>query len=131
MIQVNVGCPHCGASFMDDKHPLDGKDSIKVRIRFDGKKGFLWLSSLYGSYIVESEQTIPPETVTQFFCPYCENELKSTRVCETCAAPMVAMEFSDGGAVQICSRRGCRKHFIEFEDLESELRAFYSRYAPF
>lgn len=131
MIQVSVKCPHCGTGLMDPDHTIDHKDSIRVRFRFNGKTGFLWLSSLYGSYHIDSEQAIPPETITQFFCPHCDNELKSTRLCETCDAPMVAMEFTEGGMVQICSRRGCRKHFIEFEDLESELRAFYNRYTPF
>lgn len=116
---------------MDSERQIDNKDSIKVRIEFADKQGFLWLSSLYGSYNIESEHDIPVGTLTRFFCPLCGAELKSTRTCEECRAPMVAMNFSEGGVVQICSRRGCKKHLIEFEDLEAELRAFYNRYSPF
>ena len=54
-----------------------------------------------------------------------------TRLCEICKAPMVSFGFKEGGIIQICSRRGCKKHLIEFEDPEVELRAFYEKYSVF
>jgi ssDNA-binding Zn-finger/Zn-ribbon topoisomerase 1 len=131
MIQVNVECPRCRASLMDPEHKIDDKDSIYVIIDFLDKRGWLRLSSLYGSYTIESEFAIPPDTVAKFFCPHCQHELKSKRTCDACGTPMVAMHFKDGGHVQICSRRGCQHHLVEFRELETELRAFYDRYSNF
>ena len=131
MIQVNVECPRCRTSLMDTEHKIDDHDSISVIIELQKKRGWLRLSSLYGSYTIESEYDIPPDTVARFICPHCQSELKSTRTCEACGSPMVAMHFKDGGHVQICSRRGCRHHLVEFRELETELRAFYDRYSNY
>ena len=131
MIQVNVKCPHCGKSLMDEDVKIDGHPSVRVMISYENKSGFLRLSSLYGSYNVESEIFVPQEKIAQFFCPHCKAELKSTRICELCRASMVPLNFASGGVIQICSRRGCKKHLIEFEKLETELLAFYNKYAPF
>jgi methionyl-tRNA synthetase len=116
---------------MEEKHKIDGHPSLKVLIEYEKKKGFLRLSSLYGSYNIETEVFVPQKKIAQFFCPHCQKELKSTRICEFCQAPMVAMNFESGGIIQICSRRGCKKHLIEFDKLESELSAFYNKYGPF
>ena len=91
MIEVNVKCPHCGESLMDEEIKIDDHPSVKVNIQWRGERGRLRLSSLYGSYTIECQLS----------------------------------------TVEICSRRGCKKHLIEFENLESELRAFYNKYSLF
>jgi methionyl-tRNA synthetase len=131
MIQVNVKCPHCGKSLMDDQIKIDDHPSVKLNIQWGGERGRLRLSSLYGSYNIDSQLPVPEGEVAKFFCPQCNAELTSSRTCEQCNAAMVSMKFVEGGAVEICSRRGCRKHLIEFEDLQSELRAFYEKYSLF
>jgi predicted RNA-binding Zn-ribbon protein involved in translation (DUF1610 family) len=129
MIQVNVICPHCGKSLMDEEIKIDDHPSVRVNIQWGGERGRLRLSSLYGSYNVDSQLQVPEDEVAKFFCPHCNGELIGSRVCEKCNAPMVSMRFTEGGTVQICSRRGCKKHLIEFEKLESELKAFYDKYS--
>ena len=131
MIQVKVKCPHCDKSLMEEKTKIDEVPSIKVIIEYKQKKGELFLSSLYGSYNVQSKLDVPKGAVVDFFCPYCGSSLKTGRICETCDAAMVGMNFHEGTRVQICSRRGCHKHLIEFEDLEKELLAFYNAYPLF
>ena len=131
MIQVNVSCPHCGKSLMDDEHKIDDHPSVKVTVEFKDKRVWVHLSSLYGSYNIDCEFSIPEGEVVRFFCVACGSELKGLRICEQCNAPMVPMRFAEGGVVQICSRRGCKRHLIEFENLETELRAFYNKYSTF
>jgi methionyl-tRNA synthetase len=131
MIQVKVKCPHCGESLMDEEIKIDDRPSVRLNIQWGGERGRLRLSSLYGSYKVDSQLSVPEGEVVKFFCPHCNAELASSRSCEQCHAPMVSMKFAQGGTVQICSRRGCKKHLIEFENLESELRAFYEKYSLF
>jgi hypothetical protein len=36
-------------------------------------------------------------------------------VCADCGAPMVPMIVRGGGVVQLCSRRGCKGHILDFE----------------
>ncbi|MFA5138022.1 MAG: hypothetical protein WC728_02225 [Elusimicrobiota bacterium] len=116
---------------MDSEAKIDSRPSIKVLVSDGKQKGRLHLSSLYGSYKVHEPFDIKKGSIASFFCPYCKKELKGHRVCEKCGAPMIPLALQEGGLVQICSRRGCKKHLIEFEDPEAEIGAFYATYSTF
>ena len=110
---VEVSCPRCNHSLMDPSHLIDGYPSIRVTVSFGRKHGWLRLSSLYGSYNIESEYEIPMDTIVHNFCPHCHAELVRASNCPECGAPMVPMIVRGGGVVQICSRRGCRGHMLD------------------
>jgi len=110
---VEVYCARCNHSLMDPDHPIEGQPSVRVTISFGRRHGWLRLSSLYGSYTIESEHEIPADTVAHFFCPHCHAELAGATDCPMCAAPMVPLIVRGGGMVQICSRRGCRSHMLD------------------
>ncbi len=116
---VSVSCPRCNHGLMDPSHTIDGYPSIKVTVAFEHKHGWLRLSCLYGSYVVESEYQIPMDTVVNFFCPHCHAELRGAVDCVQCGAPMVPMIVSGGGMVQICSRRGCNAHMLDVNGIIS------------
>ncbi|MBM3329577.1 MAG: hypothetical protein FJY67_08940 [Calditrichaeota bacterium] len=135
MIPVEVVCPYCSKSLMNGEHPIKEAPSIALWGRLPssegGAEGLIRLSAFYGDYQIETTLVIPADVVVEFICPFCRHLLASTRGCEACRAPMVALQFPRGGRVQFCSRRGCRKHLIEFDDTEEQLRAFYREYSPF
>lgn len=110
---IDVSCPHCNHNLMDETSAVDGYPSIKVRISFDHKDGWLSLSCLYGSYNFSTELDIPMDTIVKFYCPHCSVELPSTSNCSICRAPMVPMLVYGGGIVKICSRRGCKNHMLD------------------
>ncbi len=110
---VSVSCSRCNHSLMEPGHLIDGAPSVRVTMSFQRKHGWLRLSSLYGSYALESEYPIPPDTVVDIFCPHCHGELKAASDCPDCGAPMVSMIVSGGGIVQVCSRRGCKMHRLD------------------
>ncbi len=110
---VETSCPRCNHSLMDSRRLVDDLPSIRVTVSFGRKHGWLLLSSLYGSYTVESEYEIPPDTVVNFFCPHCHADLSSSSKCMICGAPMIPMIVRGGGIVQICSRRGCKGHMLD------------------
>ncbi|MBM3320541.1 MAG: NAD(P)H-dependent oxidoreductase subunit E [Candidatus Eisenbacteria bacterium] len=110
---LETSCPRCNHSFMDPERLLDGHPSIRVTVAFADKHGWLRLSSLYGSYSVESEDPIPKDTIVNFFCPHCHAEIAGATLCTDCGAPMVAMIVRGGGMLQICSRRGCKNHMFD------------------
>ena len=113
---------------MSASRKLDDAKAIEVNLTYAGKHAPLYLSSLYGSYQVETSLNMPVGKVAGFRCPHCNADLKSTRKCDACGSQMVAFDLKAGGQVQICSRRGCRKHILEFQDPDSELQAFYKSY---
>lgn len=110
---VSVNCSRCNHSLMEPGHLIDGSPSIRVTVSFERNHGWLRLSSLYGSYSLESEYEIPPDTVVDLFCPHCHADLKGASKCPECGAQMVSMIVRGGGIVQICSRRGCRGHMLD------------------
>ena len=112
---VEVYCARCNHSLMDAEHPIEGQPSVRVTVSFGRSHGWLRLSSLYGSYAIESEHEIPIDVVANFFCPYCHAELAGATDCPHCAAPMVPLIVRGGGMVQICSRRGCRSHMLDLD----------------
>ncbi len=134
MLSVQVNCPYCQKSLMDDEHHIKDGPSIallgQLPPEFGAKEGFIRLSAYYGDFKIDTTLVLPTGVVVEFHCPFCRHLLTSTRLCEICKSPMVALEFPRGGRVQFCSKRGCTKHLIEFEDPEEELRAFYREYSP-
>jgi len=110
---LEVNCPHCNHSLMDETSAVDGHPSIKVNVSFDHKDGCLRLSCLYGSYNFSTELDIPTDAVVKFYCPHCRVDLPSTSNCSICRAPMVPMLVYGGGIVKICSRRGCKNHMLD------------------
>jgi methionyl-tRNA synthetase len=128
-LKVNVKCPYCRQSLMDEEKIIDGLPSIKVFIQFNDKKGLLYLSAIYGSYTINSETHIPMDEIVLFFCPHCHSSLLTKNLCEKCNVPMAAFELKQGGKVQICSKRGCKKHMIEFSNLSQEISTFYDEYS--
>ena len=112
---LEVSCAHCNHSLMDQAHLVDGCPSIRLTVSFGHEHGWLRLSSLYGSYTIESGNEIPVNQVVNFFCPHCHAELIGASKCTVCDAPMVPMIVSGGGIVQICSRRGCKSHMLDLE----------------
>jgi hypothetical protein len=113
---IDVSCPRCNHTLMDDTFSIEGRPSIRVTLASDGKHGWLRLSSIYGRYNVFSEHEVEPDTMAHLFCPHCHAELTSTWDCPTCGAPMASLIVRGGGVVRICTRRGCcgsRSHMLD------------------
>ncbi len=114
---VEVNCPRCNHGLTDPNNLLDGVPSIRVTVSFGQTHGSLLLSSLYGSYNIQSEHEIPLNTLVHIFCPHCHAELVAGTPCAECSAPMVPMIVRGGGILQICSRRGCRAHRLDLDGM--------------
>ena len=113
VFHLKVRCPRCNHSLMDHNFTIDNYPSIRVTVSFQHKHGWLRLSSLYGSYNIESEYELPIDAILNIFCPFCHTELMGATDCLECGAPMVPLIVHGGGTVQICPRRGCKGHLLD------------------
>jgi predicted RNA-binding Zn-ribbon protein involved in translation (DUF1610 family) len=128
-VAVKVRCPKCNALLMDDTHLINNKNSIFLKISFLDKKGNIYLSSIYGDYNYTCDILIPDDQVVDFVCPHCDENLKRKNIqCDACSAPIVSFNCTVGGRVNICSRHGCKNHYVVFENLDTAIRKFYSEY---
>ncbi|NQT76511.1 MAG: hypothetical protein HQ565_02275 [Bacteroidetes bacterium] len=128
-VSLSVKCPSCGEFLTDDTPLINNRKAIGLNIKTtDGKEGKIWLSSIYGDYNYTCEIPIPEGEIAEFMCPHCNANLARKLECEICQAPIVSFTCSIGGKVSICSRNGCKNHYVVFENLDTAVRKFYSEY---
>lgn len=127
-VSIEVKCPICGKSLMDSDHKVDNEPGIKMNAESNGKKGFLVLSSIYGSFNYISNIEFDKGEIVRFYCPHCSGNLMIDEICLSCDAPMVSLILEMGGKVSFCSRKGCQSHSIGFNDLSVALKRFYEEF---
>jgi methionyl-tRNA synthetase len=128
LISLKVKCPRCDKSLMDYTHFLNAKPSIKLHIEIQGQSGSINLCSTYGCYEKSSNIELVENEIARLSCPHCKRELPSSSKCEVCGADIVDFALDKGGKVHVCSRIGCQKHYVSFEDIYDTLSKFYSEY---
>lgn len=127
-ISIQVKCPLCNKSLMDNEHLLHDKPSIKLNIQLGNVRGTIRLCSIYDCYDHVSDMDISGVDIAEFSCPHCNQVLNSVETCDVCGAPMVPFILDIGGKVAICSRKGCTKHYVAFENLYDAMKKFYDEY---
>ena len=128
MVSLKVNCPACGHSLMDFEQYLNQKPSIKLKIKMGKNKGVINLCSVYGSYEYVCSFDIPGNELAIMSCPHCDKILNTAEICDLCGAEMIEFDVDHGGKVCICSRAGCKKHYVAFENLNEALARFYEEY---
>jgi hypothetical protein len=128
LISLKVKCPHCSKSLMDHTMFLNAKPSIKIRVEFRGKQGIINLCSTYGCFDKQSSLQLIDGEIVDLMCMHCKKKLNSQNVCDLCGAPIVDFSLDKGGKVHFCSRIGCKKHYVSFEDIYDTLTSFYHEY---
>ena len=129
-ISLNVLCPHCRKSLMDNEVKLNDYPSIKLNISTPDDRGTINLCSIYECYDHVSDIELIKGMVVEVSCPHCNKELLIPEECIECGAPMVNFVLRIGGRVTICSRYGCPNHYVAFQDIHTELSKFYEEYEP-
>ena len=125
LISLNVRCPVCSKSLMDEEVLVDNSSSIKLKTEIRNKKGLIRLSSVYDSYNFVSEIPTPKNEIAFFFCPHCNSEITSNLECDLCQAVMIPLELDLRGKVSFCSRVGCKNHSVWFVDFSFALKKLY------
>jgi len=114
---LHVSCPTCKKSLMDPDYRIYGHPSVKFDVSFNGKKGWLRLSSLYGSHAILMEYDIPLNNTSSFYCPHCLDEIPSFSFCPECGSSMAALFVREGCSWEICTRSGCRGHMLNLDQI--------------
>jgi len=130
-VSVAVKCPHCRASLMDENYLLNDKPAIKLEVTYKDQTGNLYLCSRYGCYDHQSGIDVPHGEIIEAFCPHCKKSLNTDVKCESCGAPMITFGIKSGGRVSLCSRHGCNKHYVSFQDLDTAIRKFHEEFGGY
>ena len=110
-------CPN-GHSLMDETVKIHGKSSIKVKVKYDGHEGVLYVDPVYGSYEnIAKNITLPNGAVIDIFCPECDISLKEEgEFCNICSSPMFEVDIPNGGIIEGCLKVGCVFHKMKIVD---------------
>jgi len=122
---IEAVCSLCRKILNDNETSIKRKPALKFLVENKGRKGFLWISSIYGDHetIEPEELNVLPGDVVKFFCPHCEKPLPVVEKCY-CKGDQVKIELSTGGNLQFCDRKGCYYGSIRFvnpDDLDKFL----------
>lgn len=128
LISWKASCPFCHTSLMDEVNRIDNEPSIKLIMEIPGKKSYIRMSSIYGSFNYAAEINIEEGNVVVFSCPHCREKITSQELCYVCRAPMSSIFLEIGGKINFCSRSGCKNHNISFEDLSGALARLRQEY---
>jgi endogenous inhibitor of DNA gyrase (YacG/DUF329 family) len=74
-VSLSVKCPLCDSSFMDERHPICGKPSVKVNIETEHDRGVLRLCCIYGNCSKTTDVIMDEGEIAAVFCPHCNKEL--------------------------------------------------------
>jgi phage FluMu protein Com len=127
-VYIAVKCPHCRESLMDEGYILNSKPAIRLNANYKDQSGNLYLCARFGCYDHNSEINVPSGEQIDSSCPHCNKSLNTTVECEACGAPMITFVIKSGGRASICSRHGCNKHYVSFQDLETAIRQFHEEF---
>lgn len=126
-IRVHVNCPNCNGSLMEPGVQVDALDSILFLAKVGNSRGHLYLSQIYGSYnkiFKQAEDLIG--SIVECSCPRCSTPFPVVGSCR-CEAPIIALNLKDGGKINVCTRNGCKKHSLEFEDINAAFSLFQNQ----
>ena len=116
-IFISVKCPGCGKSLMSETTKIGEHPAIELEAKLGEKVGKILLSPEYGDYHKKFENLNDQVgSIAILSCVHCHEPLPVVQLCD-CKAPMVGLQLKVGGTIKICSRSGCKRHSLEFEDV--------------
>jgi two-component system NtrC family sensor kinase len=87
---------------------IDGKPSIRIKVRSDGSEGFVYLDPIYGK--TRHQFGLPPDVTKaiEVSCPDCSASLLvDAATCPDCGSAIFAFEVPTKGMVECCTNRAC------------------------
>jgi len=118
----HVYCPN-GHALCDPQTKIHGYPSIKIKVKYKGEEGFLYMDPIYGSFDnIEEGISLPKGAVVEFFCPECGVSLKEEdETCRLCSSPLYIFNLPKGGIIEGCLKNGCMYHKMKIIDSEQQI----------
>jgi hypothetical protein len=122
----HVSCSN-GHDLTDPEKKIHGHPSIKLKLKYKGKDGLIYLDPVYGSFDhIEEGVKLPKGAVVEFFCPTCEVSMTaSEESCQLCASPMFIAHLPGGGIIEGCLKKGCYFHKMKIVDAEKQISRLF------
>jgi hypothetical protein len=127
--EIKVHHARCsnGHELCDKNVKIHDEPAIKVKVKYKGQDGLLYIDPIYGSYdnITEGIK-IPKGAVVKLFCPVCDEDLTDEHeTCQVCSSPMFLLHLPGESIVEGCLKYGCVYHQLKLVDSEQQLARLF------
>lgn len=126
-LKILATCPGCHASLLNPDIQVDENDAIDLLVKIGSAMGHIYLSQIYGSYNKQFGNVEDVRgAIVECSCPSCYTPFPVHGLCE-CKAPMIGLGIQTGGTIKVCTRNGCKKHALEFENADDAFFLFQNQ----
>jgi len=109
-------------SLIDNEIKIDGKSSVKIKVKSDVAEGFINLDPIYGKHKNIFPVNFNSSNDLKFVCPECEtNLLIDSRVCPQCGSGLISFTTPPQGTFECCSNQECNWQSWDLVGKESRL----------
>jgi hypothetical protein len=107
ILRLEACCPNCNALLTQGQ-----RVQLDAYVQQTNQDGKVYISAIFGDPSIETDLTVPDGATCEFRCPICDVSIMLQIPCRLCGAPMASLALTSGGALEFCSRRGCRGHAL-------------------
>lgn len=95
-------------SLIDNEIKIDGKPSIKIKVKSDVSEGFINLDSVYGKHRSIYPVNFSSSNDLKYHCPECDNNLLSeNKFCPQCNSNIISFVTPPKGTFECCTNKAC------------------------
>ena len=116
VVITEATCPK-GHSLIDEEHKIDGRPSIKIKIKSSNSEGFIHLDPVYGNHNHHYGIVFNKDEIIKIFCPHCGISLVDENDNgPVCGAPSYQLHIPEKGILKGCSRFSCNWQKWDYVD---------------
>jgi len=117
---THATCPK-GHDLMDEHHKIDGRPSIKLKVKSSTNEGFIHLDPVYGNHNHHYGIQFEKDEVSKLFCPQCGVSLvDEDDKGPDCGAPTYKIYIPNQGELKGCTKFGCGWQKWDFVDASGD-----------
>jgi len=121
MIQIKNAICSKNHNLVDNDFKIGGLPSIKLKVKTDGREGFINIDPIYGNHRNHYALPYSKDHLVELYCPECHVSLiEEDKSCPECSSPIYALSIPSQGKLEGCTKFGCYWQRWDVVDLKGD-----------